>query len=68
MQLLVLVDFLERFDLFEKTMNSFINCCLDLHMIDKWIVVDDNSSEVDRIKMKKLYPFIEFILKKTNFV
>jgi hypothetical protein len=53
----------KRFDLFEKTMNSFINCCEDLDLIDHWICVDDNSSESDRYKMKKLYPFFEFILK-----
>lgn len=55
----------KRFDLFEKTINSFINCCdmNDLKMIDKWIIVDDNSDTYDREKMKELYPFITFILK-----
>ena len=53
----------KRFDLFEKTMNSFINCCLDLLNIDRWLVVDDNSSEEDRTKMKNLYPFCEFVFK-----
>ena len=53
----------KRYDLFEKTMNSFINCCEDLHLIDYWLCVDDNSSEQDRYKMKQLYPFIEFVLK-----
>ena len=53
----------KRFDLFEKTMNSFINCCADVLNIDRWLVVDDNSSPDDRNKMKELYPFCEFILK-----
>jgi len=53
----------KRFDLFEKTMNSFINCCNDILSIDRWILVDDNSSQEDRTKMKELYPFIEFIFK-----
>jgi len=53
----------KRFDLFEQTMNSFINCCQDIHLIDHFLCVDDNSSEEDIIKMKKLYPFFEFVLK-----
>lgn len=52
----------KRFDLFEKTINSFINCC-DVEIIDEWICVDDNSSEEDRDKMKELYPFFTFIFK-----
>lgn len=53
----------KRYDLFEKTINSFLNCCLDLDKIDKWFLVDDNSSEEDREKMKKNYPFFEFYFK-----
>jgi GR25 family glycosyltransferase involved in LPS biosynthesis len=53
----------KRYDLFEKTMNSFINCCQDIDLITRWICVDDNSSEEDRIKMKKKYPFFDFVWK-----
>ena len=53
----------KRYDLFEKTMNSFLNCCEDVNKIDKWLCVDDNSSEEDRDKMKKNYPFFEFYFK-----
>jgi hypothetical protein len=53
----------KRFDLFEKTINSFLNCCLDLHKIDKWFIIDDNSANDDRLKMKERYPFIELICK-----
>jgi len=56
----------KRYDLFEKTMNSFINSCLDLNLIDHWLCVDDNSSQEDRAKMKKLYPFFEFVLKDSD--
>ena len=52
----------KRFDLFEKTINSVLNC-FDIDMIDYWFCVDDNSSEEDRIKMKKLYPFFTFYFK-----
>ena len=53
----------KRLDLFKKTMNSFINTCVDIHKIDKWICVDDNSSEDDRKEMRKLYPFFTFYFK-----
>jgi len=53
----------KRYDLFHKTVNSFINCCEDVLKIDKWLCVDDNSSAEDREKMQKLYPFFEFIWK-----
>lgn len=54
----------KRFDLFQQTMNSFLNCCTDLDKIDHWLCVDDNSSEEDREKMRKLYPFMEFYFKE----
>jgi len=53
----------KRFDLFEKTINSFLNCCTDLDRIDRWLCIDDNSSEQDRDQMKRLYPFFEFYFK-----
>lgn len=53
----------KRFDLFEQTMNSFLNCCTDVEKIDSWFCVDDNSSEEDREKMKSRYPFFTFYLK-----
>jgi GR25 family glycosyltransferase involved in LPS biosynthesis/GT2 family glycosyltransferase len=56
----------KRFDLFEKSINSFLNCCEDIHLIDEWLCVDDNSSEEDRIKMKDMYPFFNFYFKSNN--
>ena len=53
----------KRFDLFEKTINSILNCFEDINMIDYFFCVDDNSSEEDRDKMKKLYPFFTFYFK-----
>jgi len=55
----------KRIDLFQKTLNSFINTCIlsDLYLIEEWLVVDDNSSVQDRNKMKELYPFITLIEK-----
>lgn len=56
----------KRLSLFKQTVNSFLNCCTDLFMIDRWVCVDDNSSEEDRAEAKRLYPFIEFINKGPN--
>jgi len=52
----------KRFDLFEKTINSIINC-FDVEFIDRWLCVDDNSSIEDRNKMQQLYPFFTFYFK-----
>src|SRR3989344_1825349 len=66
-EVLVSMTTCKRYDLFSQTVNSFINCCLDRYLIDEWIVVDDNSSEEDRKKMKENYPFIKYIFKdETN--
>ncbi len=56
----------KRFDLFEKTMNSLINCTKDIDLIDEWLCVDDNSSEEDRMLMKERYPFFTFIFKNPD--
>ncbi len=53
----------KRYELFEKTVNSFLNHCIDIHLISRWICIDDNSSEQDRIKMRSKYPFFEFVWK-----
>jgi hypothetical protein len=53
----------KRLNLFKRTMNSFINCCSDILLIDEYICVDDNSSEEDRNEMRKLYPFFTWIMK-----
>lgn len=53
----------KRLDLFVKTINSFMQCCKDIHLIDEWFCVDDNSSIEDRLRMQALYPFINFYFK-----
>lgn len=53
----------KRLELFERTMNSFLRCCLDHKRIGRWICIDDNSSQTDRERMQTLYPFFEFIFK-----
>lgn len=56
----------KRLELFKQTMNTFLNCCEDIHLIDNWICIDDNSSEEDRKEMLKLYPFITFYMKNLS--
>lgn len=58
----------KRYDLFEKTINSFINCTPedDLKLIKEWLCVDDNSSIEDREKMQINYPFFQFIWKNMD--
>jgi hypothetical protein len=53
----------KRLDLFQETVNSIINMWRDVSQIDYWYCVDDNSSEEDRMKMKAIYPFIDFYMK-----
>lgn len=52
----------KRFDLFTQTVNSMINTWQDISLVDKWVVIDDNSDDEDRQKMKK-FSFIDFIMK-----
>lgn len=53
----------KRLDLFKQTMNSIINTWKDLHLVDMFYCVDDNSSEEDRELMKSMYPFFTFYFK-----
>lgn len=47
--------------LFERTVNSFLNCCTDLDRIGRWICIDNGSTPSDRARMAELYPFFEFV-------
>ena len=54
----------KRPGLFVATVCSFINACIDIDLVDRFICVDDNSSDADRRQMQQLFPFFEFILKR----
>jgi tetratricopeptide (TPR) repeat protein len=56
----------KRMDLFTKTMNSFIKNCADIHLISKFFIVDDQSSEDDTKLMAEMYPFITLIKKSMD--
>ena len=57
-----------RRELFERTMDSFLENCLDHHLIARWICIDDASSHEDRQLMAERYPFFEFIYKDNDQV
>jgi len=65
-EIILTITSCKRFDLFQKTINSFINNCTDFNKISYFFCVDDNSSDEDRIQMKKLYPFFNFYFKNYN--
>ena len=54
----------KRYDLFKRTMDSFIINCKDINLIDYFYCVDDNSSKEDRKNMLKDYKFIKYKFKK----
>ncbi len=56
----------KRLDLFQQTVNSILNMWSDIHKIDYWFCVDDNSSETDREQMKTLYPWIDYYMKNVS--
>ncbi len=47
--------------LFERTVNSFLNCCEDIDRIGRWICIDNGSASTDLARMQELYPFFEWI-------
>jgi hypothetical protein len=53
----------KRLSLYKQTINSILTNCLDIHKVDYWFCVDDNSNESDRQEMRELYPFINYYMK-----
>lgn len=56
----------KRLKRFRETMDNLLAKCKDIYFIDRWICIDDNSTEEDRNKMRDEYPFFEFILKNAD--
>ena len=65
-QVMVTLTTCKRFDLFEKTMNSILNTWTDIDKVDYFLCVDDNSTQRDRSKMAKTYPFFNFYMKTSK--
>jgi hypothetical protein len=51
-----------RPELFEQTINSFLNCCSDVERITHFVCITSMWSEADRARVRQLYPFFEFIV------
>ncbi len=49
--------------LFETTVNSFLNCCRDVDLVDRFVCIDESSDPADRDRMRERYPFFEFVFK-----
>lgn len=50
----------KRLDLFRQTMRSMLRCWKDFNRITEFLIVDDNSSEKDRLAMLAEFPFVTF--------
>ena len=44
----------------EQTINSFLNCCLDVSRVGRFLVLDTGLSAPDRAKLLQRYGFLEF--------
>jgi tetratricopeptide (TPR) repeat protein len=57
---------INKYELFENTINSFIKCCKDISMIDKWLCIANNLSDVEIEIIKEQYPFLIIIVDDEN--
>ena len=44
----------------EQTINSFLNCCLDVSRVGRFLVLDTGLSAPDRAKLQQRYGFLKF--------
>jgi hypothetical protein len=49
----------------EHTINSFLNCCLDVSQVGRFLVLDTGLCAPDRAKLRKRYGFLEFARAKS---
>ncbi|MFY2860300.1 glycosyltransferase [Mycobacterium sp. THU-M104] len=50
----------------EQTLNSFLNCCLDVSRVGRFLVLDTGLSAPDRASLKRRYGFLEFIRRRST--
>jgi glycosyltransferase involved in cell wall biosynthesis len=55
----------KRLALLKRTIQTFVENCLDIDLISRWVVSDDGSTDSDISEMKKEFPFLE-IYKNPN--
>ena len=50
----------------EQALNSFLNCCLDVSRIKRFLVLDTGLSTPDRAKLRKRYGFLQFARRRSG--
>ena len=50
----------------EQTINSFLNCCLDVSRVGRFLVLDTGLSAPDRAKLRKRYGFLKFARRRSS--
>jgi hypothetical protein len=50
----------------ERTLNSFLSCCLDVSRVGRFLVLDAGLSAPDRAKLRKRYGFLEFARRRSG--
>jgi glycosyl transferase family 2 len=50
----------------EQTLNSFLNCCLDVSRAGRFLVLDTGLSTPDRAKLRKRYGFLKFARRRSS--
>ena len=50
----------------EQTINSFLNCCLDVSRVGRFVVLDTGLSTADRAKLRKRYGFLTFARRRPS--
>lgn len=49
-------------DVFRRTVNSFLNCCLDVQRVSKWICMVDGRRDIDLTDLRSEFPSIQFFV------
>jgi hypothetical protein len=50
----------------EQTINSFLNCCLDVSRVGRFLVLDAGLSTSDRAALRKRYGFLQFARRRSG--
>ncbi len=50
----------------EQTINSFLNCCLDVSRVGRFVVLDTGLSPPDRAALRKRYGFLQFARRRSG--
>ena len=50
----------------EQTINSFLNCCLDVSRVGRFLVLDTGLSTADRATLRKRYGFLTFARRRST--